>query len=107
MTSKLVLLSLCVGGLSFAQVRRGGETARDVRALNVDRREKRDDVREPLSQLTVGIAEERLQNGNAIEAQKSFVGIVQKLAEIGAPVVCLGKSETVQLQDEQRMLRHR
>lgn len=46
MTSRLVLLSWCVAGVSFAQVRRAGETVRDVRALNVDRREMRDDVRD-------------------------------------------------------------
>ena len=53
MTSRLVLLSLCMAGLSFAQVRRAGETARDVRALNVDRQEKRDDARDANRWLAV------------------------------------------------------
>ena len=65
---------------------------------------KRDHIGEPRRQLPIGIAKEGLQHGNAVEAEQPFIGIVQKLAQIGPRILRLRKPKPSELQDEQRML---
>ncbi len=65
---------------------------------------KRDHIGEPRRQLPIGIAKEGLQHGNAVEAEQPFIGIVQKLAQIGPRILRLRKPKPSELQDQERML---